>query len=188
MEGLSVAGKTTTKEISQLKVDLCREVTARSSQKEELARLREPWKKGSEILEDSELQQKESALLAAQQAPEEMRQHAEGVEATLRFKRDAFEEAMEYLKNDLSRAQIAHDETEAREQEHITDCQHMLKVFKFKKYKEEYEDEKSRAPPKYSLDVGSFLKGKGQDPLESGATHAAEVEASQTLPLGMQCP
>ena len=67
MEGLSVAGKTVTKEISQLKVDLCREVTARSSREEELARLREELgKKGSNMLEkNSELQKKESALLVA---------------------------------------------------------------------------------------------------------------------------
>ena len=83
----------TTEEISQLKVDLCCEVTARSSREEELARLREQLgKKGSEML-DSELQQKEYALLAAQQALEEMRQRAEGEEATLRFERDVFEEA-----------------------------------------------------------------------------------------------
>ena len=41
MDGLSIAGKTATGEISQLKVNLCHEVTARSSRKEELARLRE---------------------------------------------------------------------------------------------------------------------------------------------------
>jgi len=32
---------------------------------------------------------------------------------------------------------------------------------------------------KYSLDIGSFLKGEGQDPLEGDATHAVEMEASQ---------
>jgi len=41
MEGLSATGKTTTEEICQLKVDLCREVMARSSREEELAWLRE---------------------------------------------------------------------------------------------------------------------------------------------------
>jgi len=56
IEGLSVTGKTVTEEISQLKVDLRREVTARSSREEELARLKEELgKKGSEMLEDSEL-------------------------------------------------------------------------------------------------------------------------------------
>ena len=52
---------------------------------------------------DPELQQKESTLLAAQQALEEMRQCAKGAEATLRSERDTFEEVMEYLKDDLSR-------------------------------------------------------------------------------------
>ena len=56
IEGLSIAGKTVTEEISQLKVDLRREVTTRSSWEEELVRLREELgKKGSEMLEDSEL-------------------------------------------------------------------------------------------------------------------------------------
>ena len=60
---LSAARKAATEEINQLKVDLCREVTARSSREEELARLREElaWlgeelgKNGSEMLKDSEL-------------------------------------------------------------------------------------------------------------------------------------
>jgi len=123
-----------TKEITQLKVDLCYEVTARSSREEKLTRLREePRKKGSEMLEkDFELQQRGYALLAAQQALEEMRQCAKGAKATLRSERDVFEEKVEYLKDDLSQAQIAHDEAEAREQEAIPDCQCTLKVFKFK--------------------------------------------------------
>ena len=41
MEGLIITGKMATEEINQLKVDLCREVTARSSREEKLARLRE---------------------------------------------------------------------------------------------------------------------------------------------------
>ena len=65
---------------------------------------------------------------------------------------------MECLKDNLSRAQIAHDEAETREQEAITDCQCTLKMFKFEKYKEGYEDGKRGAPPRYSLDIGSFLK------------------------------
>jgi len=67
MERLSVAGKTVTEEISQLKVDLCRKVMAHSCRKKELARVREELgKKSSEMLEkDSKLQQKESTLLAA---------------------------------------------------------------------------------------------------------------------------
>ena len=54
----------------------------------------------------------------------------------------------------------------------------MLKVFKFKKYKEGYEGEKRGISPRYSLDIGSFLKGEGQDSPESSAAHAAEVETS----------
>ena len=71
-------GKMMTEEISQLKVKLCCEVTARSSWEEELTRLWEKLrKKGSEILEkDSELQQKEFALLATQQALKKMCQRA----------------------------------------------------------------------------------------------------------------
>ena len=65
-----------------------------------------------------------------------MRQRAEGEETTLGSERDAFEEAMEYLKDDFSRAQIAHDEAKAHELEARADCQRTLKVFKFKKYKE----------------------------------------------------
>jgi len=64
MEELSVAGKTATEEISQLKVDLYHEVVAHSSREEELVwlteelvRLREKLgKKGPEMLKDSELQ------------------------------------------------------------------------------------------------------------------------------------
>ena len=132
---------------------------------------------------DSELQQKESELLAAQQALEEMHQRAERAEATLRSKRDAFEEVMEYLKDDLSQAQSTHDEEEERDQEAIADCQRMLKVFKFKKYKEGYEDERGGTPLKYSLDIGSSLKGEGQDPLGVGATHAIKLEAFQNAPF-----
>ena len=51
-------------------------------------------------------------------------------------------------------------------------------MFKFKKYKEGYEDEKRGASPKYSLDIRSFLKKESQGPTEGSATHAAMVEAS----------
>ena len=71
--------------------------------------------KGSEILEDSELHQRESALLVAPQALDETRRRADGAEATLRSKQDIFEEAMEYPNNDLGRTQIALDEAEAYE-------------------------------------------------------------------------
>ena len=62
-----------------------------------------------------ELQQKDFALLNAQRVLEEMRQRTKRVEATQRFERGAFEEAMESLKDDLSRAQVAQEEAEARE-------------------------------------------------------------------------
>jgi len=52
---------------------------------------------------------------------------------------------MECLNDDFGRAQIALDEAEAREQEVIADCQYTLKVFKFKMYKEGYEDGKREA-------------------------------------------
>jgi len=73
-EELSAVGKAATEEISQLKEDLCHEVRACLSQ-EELMRLRgnwrdsgKSWKKGFKVLKDSELHQRESALLATQLA------------------------------------------------------------------------------------------------------------------------
>jgi len=48
----------------------------------------------------------------------------------------------ECLTNDLNRVLIALEEAEAREQEAIADCRHTLNVFKFKKYREGYEDRK----------------------------------------------
>ena len=77
---------------------------------------------------------------------------------------------MKCLNNDLGRTQITLDEAKAREKEAIADCQRTMKVFKFKNYKEGYEDGKRGASPKFPLDIGSFLKGEGQDPLEGGAT------------------
>ena len=44
------------------------------------------------------------------------------------------------LKVDLSQAVISQSEEKAREQEVIDHCQHVVKVFKFKKYKDGYED------------------------------------------------
>ena len=68
---------------------------------------------------------------------------------------------MEYLKDDLNRAKIAHYEAEACELETIADYQRTLKMFKFKKCKERYEDRKRRVPSKYSFDIGSSQKGEG---------------------------
>jgi len=95
---------------------------------------------------------------------------------------------MEYLKNDLSQAQIAHDDAEAREQEVIVDCQCMLKVFKFKKYKEGYEDGKRGTPPKYSLHIRSYLKGESQDLLEPALPTLLRWGPLKTVPLGMRRP
>ena len=73
MEELSAVEKATTKKISRLKVNLGREVVARLSQEEEVVQLGGLKKKGSEMLKrNSQLQQKESALLAAQQEFEKM--------------------------------------------------------------------------------------------------------------------
>ena len=63
-----------------------------------------------------------------------------------------------------------------------------MKAFKFKKYKEGYEDEKRGVSPKYSFDIRPFLKGEGQDLLEDNATHAAGVEASQNPPSSDATP
>ena len=49
---------------------------------------------------------------------------------------------------------------EACEQKAVAECQHALKVFKFKKYKEGYEVGKRGVSMKYSLDIGSFLMGR----------------------------
>jgi len=64
-----------------------------------------------------------------------MRLRAEEAEATLRSERDTAEEVKVCLTDDLNRVQIALEEAEAHEQEVIADCQHELKVFKFKMYK-----------------------------------------------------
>ena len=70
----------------------------------------------------------------------------------------------ECLINDLNWMQIVLKKAEACEQEAVADCQHELKVFKFKKYKKGYEDGKHGVSPRYSLDVESFLRGEGRNP------------------------
>ena len=137
MEELSAAGQVATEEIGWLKEDLSREVSARLSPEEAVVQLKgELEKKGSEVLKrDSELQQRESALLEARQDLEGMRLRAEEAGVALRSDQDAFEKVRECLIVDLNRVQIALEEAEAREQEAVTDCQHALKVIKFKKYK-----------------------------------------------------
>ena len=49
-----------------------------------------------------------------QQALDEVRQCADGAEATLRSEQDTLEETMKCLNDDLSKAQIALDEAEVR--------------------------------------------------------------------------
>jgi len=71
-----------------------------------------------------------------------MCQRAEKAEATLRSEHDAFGETKECLKDDLSRMLITQDEAEVREQEAIDHWQKMVKVFKFKKFKERNKDGK----------------------------------------------
>ena len=67
MEELSAAGQAATKKIRRLKEDLCHDVKTRSHWEEDPVRFREELeKRGSQILEDSKLHQRESALLVAQ--------------------------------------------------------------------------------------------------------------------------
>ena len=84
--------------------------------------------------------------------------------------------------------QIALEEAEAREHKAIANCQHALKVFKFKKYKEGYEDRKRGVSPRYSLEIGCFLRSKGQDPPESSAAPATMVETSLNAPSSNAAP
>ena len=113
-------------------------------------------KKGSEMQKDSKLQQKESALLEVWQDLERMRVRVEEAEAALRSERNAFEEVRECISDDLNRVQIAHEEAETREWKAVDDCQHALKVFKFKKYKKGYEDGKHGVSQRYSLEIESL--------------------------------
>ena len=106
----------------------------------------------------------------------------------MRSEQEAFEKIMEYLKDDLSQAQITHDEAEAHEQEAIADCQHALKVFKFQKDKEGYEDGKCGAPPRYSLDIGSSLEGEVRLLLGTELPTLPSWRPHKILPLGMQRP
>ena len=64
----------------------------------------------------------------------------------------------------------------------------MLKVFKFKKYKERYEDEKRGASPRDSLEIGSFLRSEDQDPPKSSASSAIMVETSLNTPSSHAMP
>jgi len=79
----------------------------------------------------------------------------------LRSEKDTFEEVREFLTDDLNQVQIALEKAEAHEQEAIADCQHVLEVFKFKKYKEGYEEANRGVSLRYTLEIGSFLRSEG---------------------------
>ena len=136
MEELSAAEKAATEENSQLRADLDHQAVVRSNWEERLEQLRGELEKGSDVLKrDSDMKQKKLALQTAQRELEETRQRAEGAEATLRSKWNAFEKAKECLEDDLSRPLITQDKAEVREQATIDQSQWAMKVFKFKKYK-----------------------------------------------------
>ena len=90
---------------------------------------------------DSKLPQEEE-LQSIQQKPEKMRHHAEMAEATLGSERTAFGVAKESLESDLDQALATKDAMEACVQQIIDQCQRETNVFKFKKYKDGYEDGK----------------------------------------------
>ena len=97
--------------------------------------------------------------------------HAEKVEAFLRSEQDAFEEVRECLADDLNLVHISLEETKTREHEAVAECQHARNVFKFKKYKEGYEDGKPEVSPRYQLDIRSFFRDEGRDPPESSSCY-----------------
>jgi len=72
-------------------------------------------------------------------------------EATLESERVAFDATKACLEDDLNRTLVAQDEAESREREAIDHCQRALKVFKYKKYKDRYENWKRSASPRYPL-------------------------------------
>ena len=55
-------------------------------------------------------------------------------------------------------------------------------MFKLKKYKEGYENEKRGVSLRYSLEIRSFIMCEGQDPPESSAAPAAVMETSLNAP------
>ena len=115
--------------------------------------------RSSELWKDSELQaassdlqwkdselQKESELRSTRGELEEGCQHIEVAEATLGSERTTFENAKERFEDDLNQALTAKDAVEARVRVVTDQCQWEMKVFKFKKYKNEYEDGKRGRP------------------------------------------
>ena len=91
---------------------------------------------------DSELQQKETELQATQRKLVEVRERADMTEATLGSERIAFGKAKGSLEDDLDQALIAKDTVEAHTKTKTDQCQWEMKVFKFKKYNDGYEDGK----------------------------------------------
>jgi len=63
-----------------------------------------------------------------------------------------------------------------------------LKVFKFKKYKDGYEDRKRGASLRYPLEIGSFPESQGQGPLESSVSPAIVAETSPSVPSSDVAP
>jgi len=51
-----------------------------------------------------------------------------------------------------------------------------MRVFKFKKYKDGYEDGKQGAAPRYPLEIGAFLEDQGLGRLAGCGSSAAEAE------------
>ena len=109
---------------------------------------------------DSESQQKEEELQSIQRELEKMHD-AEMVEATLGSERTAFGVAKESLESDLDQALTAKDATKAHIQQIIDQCQREIKVFKFKKYKDRYEDGKRGSIPRYPLEIDAFFESQG---------------------------
>jgi len=137
---------------------------------------------------DSELQQKEFVLQTAQQELKEMRQRAERAEAILRSEHNAFEEKMECLEDNLSRALIAQDEAKVCERKAIDHCQRAVKIFKFKKYKEGYEDAKRGASSRFSLEIGAFLRSHDQETPEGSGVPATVDVTSPSVPSSISMP
>jgi len=103
-------------------------------------------------------------------------------------KRTAFEEAKGSLEDDLDQALIAKDTAEAHTKTITDQCQWEMKVFKFKKYNDGYEDEKRGAALRYLLEVEAFFKSQGlRCPAERGAL-VVEARISLGAPSGNIAP
>jgi len=102
--------------------------------------------------------------------------------------RIAFKEAKGSLEDDLDQALIAKDTVEAHTKTKTDQCQWEMKVFKFKKYNDGYEDGKRGAAPRYLLEVEAFFESRGlRRPAERGAS-AVEARISLIAPSGNTAP